>query len=119
MLDWQEYRKELLARIGDIAKLSPDTVRGYRTLSDAGKQTNHLDARTRELIALAVAVTSRCDGCITMHTPRSRRARRARRSPRRSASRSRSMRARRWSTRHARSMRSTPTEQPEPWMRTA
>jgi AhpD family alkylhydroperoxidase len=67
MLDWQEYRKELLARIGDIAKLSPDTVRGYRTLSDAGKQTNHLDARTRELIALAVAVTSRCDGCITVH----------------------------------------------------
>ena len=27
-----------------------------------------LGAKTRELIALAVAVTSRCDGCITVHT---------------------------------------------------
>src|SRR5581483_4006307 len=67
MLDWQEYQKQLLARIGDIGKLSPETVKGYRTLSDAGKHTNHLDAKTRELIALAVAITSRCDGCITVH----------------------------------------------------
>lgn len=26
-----------------------------------------MDARTRELIALAVAVTTRCDGCIAVH----------------------------------------------------
>ena len=32
------------------------------------EKTNHLDAKTRELIALAVAVTTRCDGCITVHT---------------------------------------------------
>ena len=30
--------------------------------------TNHLDPKTRELIALAVAVAMRCDGCITVHT---------------------------------------------------
>lgn len=68
MLDWLDYRKELLGRIGDIAKLSPDTVAGYQTLSKAGQKTGHLDAKTRELIALAVAVTTRCDGCITVHT---------------------------------------------------
>ena len=68
MMDWNEYQKELLTTIGKIAQLSPDTVRGYRTLSEAGQKTNHLDAKTRELIALAVAVTTRCDGCITVHT---------------------------------------------------
>ncbi|WP_266159248.1 carboxymuconolactone decarboxylase family protein [Dyella silvatica] len=68
MLDWLAYRKELLGRIGDIAKLSPDTVTGYQTLSKAGQKTGHLDPKTRELIALAVAVTTRCDGCITVHT---------------------------------------------------
>ena len=26
MLNWPEYRKQLLGRIGEIAKLSPDTV---------------------------------------------------------------------------------------------
>ena len=67
MLDWLEYRKELLGRIGEIGKLSPDTLRGYQTISAAGGKTGHLDAKTRELISLAVAVTTRCDGCITVH----------------------------------------------------
>ncbi|HVI53516.1 MAG TPA: carboxymuconolactone decarboxylase family protein [Luteibacter sp.] len=68
MLNWPEYRAELGPRIAEIAKLSPDTIKGYQTLSGAGAKTNHLDAKTRELIALAVAVTTRCDGCITVHT---------------------------------------------------
>jgi len=68
MLDWNVYRQQLMDTIGQIARLSPDTVRGYSTLSAAGSKTNHLDPKTRELIALAVAVTLRCDGCITVHT---------------------------------------------------
>ena len=68
MLDWLGYRKALIGRIGEIGKLSPDTLRGYQTLSGAGEKTGHLDAKTRELISLAVAVTTRCDGCITVHT---------------------------------------------------
>ncbi len=68
MMDWNGYLKDLLNTIGKLAELSPDTVRGYRTLSDAGKKTNHLDEKTRQLIALAVAITTRCDGCITVHT---------------------------------------------------
>ena len=68
MLDWLDYRKQLMGRIGQFAGLSPDTVKGYQTLSKAGAATNHLDAKTRELIALAVSVTTRCDGCITVHT---------------------------------------------------
>ena len=68
MLDWNVYRQQLIDTIGQIARLSPDTVRGYSTLSAAGSKTNHLDPKTRELIALAVAVALRCDGCITVHT---------------------------------------------------
>ncbi|MFJ7566202.1 carboxymuconolactone decarboxylase family protein [Herminiimonas sp. NPDC097707] len=68
MLDWNDYQKQLLTRIGEVGKLSPDTVRGYQALSNAGAKTGHLDAKTRELIALAVAVTRQCDGCITVHT---------------------------------------------------
>lgn len=68
MLDWNEYQQQLMAGIGQIGKLSPDTVRGYAELSGAGNKTAHLDAKTRELIALAVAVTRQCDGCITVHT---------------------------------------------------
>ena len=42
--------------------------KGYVTLGDAGQKTGRLDAKTRELIALAVAISLRCDGCITVHT---------------------------------------------------
>jgi AhpD family alkylhydroperoxidase len=68
MLDWNSYRQQLIAGVGDLGKLSPDTVRGYAALGGAGAKTNHLDAKTRELIALAVAISLRCDGCITVHT---------------------------------------------------
>jgi AhpD family alkylhydroperoxidase len=68
MADWNGYRRQLIETIGKIAQLSPDTVRGYSVLGAAGSKTKHLDPKMRELIALAVAVTLRCDGCITVHT---------------------------------------------------
>ena len=68
MLDWLNYRKQLTGRIGEIGKLSPDTLAGYQTLSKAGQKNDLLGAKTRELIGLAVAVTRQCDGCITVHT---------------------------------------------------
>jgi AhpD family alkylhydroperoxidase len=68
MLDWNQYRTELLATIAQIGRTSPDIVRGYRELTDAGAKTTLLGPKTRELIALAVAVTRQCDGCITIHT---------------------------------------------------
>jgi len=66
-MDWNTYRQQVVAGVGGVAKLSPDTVKGYATLSGAGEKTGHLDAKTRELIALAVAISLRCDGCITVH----------------------------------------------------
>ena len=67
MLDWADYRARLMDKIGDLGTLSPDTVSGYMTASGAGAKSSHLDAKTRELISLAVAVTTRCDGCISVH----------------------------------------------------
>lgn len=67
MLNWNEYRSQLVGRIGEIAKVSPETAKGYQSLASAGKKTNFLDDKTRELISLAVAVTTHCDGCIAVH----------------------------------------------------
>ena len=68
MLNWNNYQNELLGRVGEFAQLSPDTLVGYQALAGAGKKTGRLDEKTRELISLAVAVTTRCDGCIAIHT---------------------------------------------------
>jgi AhpD family alkylhydroperoxidase len=68
MHDWNDYQTQILAAIAEIGRSSPGTLRGYRELSDAGAKKDILGAKTRELIALAVAVTRQCDGCITIHT---------------------------------------------------
>ena len=67
MLDWNDYLAQVRKTTATLARLSPRILRGYRELSDAGNETNHLDPKTRELIALAVGVTRQCDGCIAVH----------------------------------------------------
>jgi AhpD family alkylhydroperoxidase len=67
MLDWNEYRRQLAGGVKAFGLLSPDSVKGYAALSSAGQKSDLLGAKVRELIALAVAVTARCDGCITVH----------------------------------------------------
>jgi AhpD family alkylhydroperoxidase len=68
MIDWNEYQKQIGATLGELMKVSQDTVRGYQTLSAANSKTSKLGEKTRQLISLAVAVTTRCDGCIVVHT---------------------------------------------------
>lgn len=68
MQDWNTYRDSLLERVGDYAKLSPEVIRGLVTMDNAAAKTGHLEPKIHELIALAVAVTTRCDGCISIHT---------------------------------------------------
>ena len=67
MPDWETYRKQVAAGVSDVAKLGPDTVRCYVALGAAGQKTDLLGAKVRELIALAVAVNVRSDGCIAVH----------------------------------------------------
>ena len=68
MLDWNEYQKQIQVNVAKIGRTSPGIIRGYRELSNAGKEKNLLGDKMHELIALAVAVTRQCDGCITNHT---------------------------------------------------
>ncbi|MFC3694779.1 carboxymuconolactone decarboxylase family protein [Chenggangzhangella methanolivorans] len=74
MFDWNGYRDALGGRLGELAKLSPDVMKGHDTLAAAATAGKVLDAKTRELIALAVAVTTRCDGCIAVHSEAARKA---------------------------------------------
>lgn len=70
MMDWNDYRDQVLHGVSEIGKVSPDITRGYGAIGGAGRRTGHLDEKTRELIAAACAITLRCDGCIAVHTKR-------------------------------------------------
>jgi len=66
-LDWKRHLSEAFAHIKTLGLLSPQTLTGYRALHAAGAETNRLSAKTRELICIAVAITTRCDTCIANH----------------------------------------------------
>jgi AhpD family alkylhydroperoxidase len=70
MLDWNAYPAELTTRVNEMSQLAPNAVAGFIALDEGASKTTHLDAKTRELIAIAIAVTTRCDGCIGVHTDR-------------------------------------------------
>ncbi|MGB6117833.1 MAG: carboxymuconolactone decarboxylase family protein [Mesorhizobium sp.] len=67
MLNWREYRAAVKSRVGDLRAAAPEAIKGYVALSTSGDKAVHLDGKTRELISLAVAVTTHCDGCIASH----------------------------------------------------
>jgi AhpD family alkylhydroperoxidase len=68
MIEWKETIQDINGRLKELSTRTPDTLRGFGLIAGAGANTNHLGAKTRELIALAVAVTTRCDGCIAFHS---------------------------------------------------
>ena len=45
----------------------PDVYDGYRQMHAAAYAAGVLDQKTKELIALAIAVSKECDGCIASH----------------------------------------------------
>jgi AhpD family alkylhydroperoxidase len=65
--DWEAYNATARQRGRELNGLHPELMKAFGGLSAASGKTQHLDAKTRELIALAVAVTTRCDGCIDVH----------------------------------------------------
>lgn len=60
-------REELRIPTRDLRHAIPDVYAGYKELHDAALADGKLDARTKELIALAIAVSKECDGCIAAH----------------------------------------------------
>ena len=58
---------DLRQPVKDLREHIPAVFQGYAALSSAAMSDGALDAKTKELIALAIAVTKQCDGCIASH----------------------------------------------------
>jgi AhpD family alkylhydroperoxidase len=68
MFDWKAYAAQINTAVKEMAAANPEIVKAYAGLHGANAKATRIDAKTRELIAVAVAVTLRCDGCINAHT---------------------------------------------------
>ncbi len=65
--DFSAIADDLNAKIAVLKDGSPDAMAAFGALGKATYRDGALSAKTKELIALAIGITDRCDGCIAFH----------------------------------------------------
>jgi len=65
--DYPEMATDLSASISRLRKGIPDTMKGFSMMASAATADGALDPKAKELIATAIGVAVRCDGCIAFH----------------------------------------------------
>ncbi|WP_114392185.1 carboxymuconolactone decarboxylase family protein [Oleisolibacter albus] len=65
--NWPAITTELSGAMRELRGGAGDVMKGFSALAQAALKPNALDTKTKELIALAIAVATRCDGCIAFH----------------------------------------------------
>lgn len=64
---YKSITKDISEYLGTLRKELPDVMSGFSSLAIASTKEGALDKKTKELIALAIGVSARCDGCIGFH----------------------------------------------------
>ena len=65
--DWPAMAANLTVAVKELRIGAPDTMKAFSAMAMAATQTKALDIKTKELIALGIAVATRCDPCISFH----------------------------------------------------
>ena len=66
--NYPEITKNISANLKVLRRDIADTMQGFGALAAAATKDGALDKKTKEFIALAIGVSSRCDGCIGFHS---------------------------------------------------
>lgn len=66
--DWTEFTARTNGRMAKLRKEMPETAGAFAGLAKSAIAPGVLDSKTKELIALAIGITARCDGCLAFHT---------------------------------------------------
>ena len=67
MKNFPEQFAELNQWMEKMGMAIPEAMQGFGALHEASIKAGALDSKTKELIALGIAITVRCDGCIAFH----------------------------------------------------
>tara|TARA_B110000046_G_scaffold79897_1_gene88033 strand:+ start:59 stop:400 length:342 start_codon:yes stop_codon:yes gene_type:complete len=66
-MDWHNFMDGIGSEIATLSKEIPETARGFGMMGAAAKVSGALDEKTKEIMALGIAVATRCDSCIGFH----------------------------------------------------
>ena len=64
---YQELTRDISRNLTGLRTHNADVMQGFGALSKAAMAAGVLDEKTKELIAMAIGVASRCDGCLGFH----------------------------------------------------
>ena len=64
---YPDITKDLSQSLKILRQELPETMQAFSALAQAATKEGALDKKTKELIALALGVAARCDGCICFH----------------------------------------------------
>lgn len=64
---YPEITKRISSNLKVLRKDISDTMQGFSAMAGAATKDGALDKKTKEFIALAIGVSTRCDGCIGFH----------------------------------------------------
>ena len=67
-MDWDAFMDDTVSNIGVMAKACPETDKGFGIMGKAAKTDGALSEKTKELIALGIAIATKRDSCIGFHT---------------------------------------------------
>lgn len=65
--NWKDLISNLSSPLRELRGGAPDVMKGFSVIAQAALKANALDTKTKELIALAIGVATRCDDCIAFH----------------------------------------------------
>lgn len=66
-MNWENFMDDTIADIGTLYKEIPDTISGFNKMGAAAKKDGALSEKTKEIMALGIAIATRCDSCIGFH----------------------------------------------------
>jgi AhpD family alkylhydroperoxidase len=65
--NWIGVTTEMSGAVREVRAGAPDVMKGFSALAQAALKAGALDTKTKELIALAISVATRCDACVGFH----------------------------------------------------
>ena len=65
--DWNEMATGLSKLVGQLRGGAPEAMKGFTALARGATAPGAVDAKTKELVALALGIAARCDGCLAFH----------------------------------------------------
>lgn len=65
--NYHEITQRISTNMKTLRADIPETMQAFTALATAATKDGALDKKTKEFIALAIGVSTRCDGCIGFH----------------------------------------------------